>query len=192
MPPGGSDHKESSASPRHRHVVARVEDVPVGTRLLVKVAGREIGVFNEDGKFYAVLNRCPHRGGQLCKGEVVRLVTSDGPGSVRLDGDKKFISCPWHGWEYDIETGQSWYDPSESRPPGRYPDARRFGIDVQHGRAVDNDISSGSASADADGAWLVDVKTHRVKGPYVAEMMPVDIEDDYIVITLAPSPSVRA
>ena len=35
---------------------------------LVTIEGREIGVFNVHGEFYALRNRCPHQGGALCKG----------------------------------------------------------------------------------------------------------------------------
>jgi len=169
----------------NRYVVARVRDVPPGSRLLVKVQGREIGIFNVDGRFHAVLNRCPHRGGSLCKGDILELVVADRPGDVRLDPMVKFIVCPWHGWEFDLETGQSWYDPA-SRPAGppRYPPARRFDLRVEHGVDLETEVSAGAAVAGDEGATFVDPKTHRAKGPYTAEMFPVDVEDDYIVISL--------
>jgi nitrite reductase/ring-hydroxylating ferredoxin subunit len=171
--------------PDRRYVVARARDVPEGSRLLVEIEGREIGIFNVDGRLHAILNRCPHRGGALCKGDVLALVTADRPGEVRLDPSVKFIVCPWHGWEFDLETGQSWYEPG-SRPgePPRYPPARRFDLRVERGLELESDVVAGIATARHEGASFVDPRTRRIKGPYTAEMFPVDVEDDYIVISL--------
>jgi len=51
-----------------RHIVATVDDIPPGKRMLVNVRGREIGIFNVDGEYLAISNRCPHEGASLCKG----------------------------------------------------------------------------------------------------------------------------
>ena len=62
------------------HVVAAVEEIPPGQRKLVAVSGRNIVVFNLGGEFFALNNRCPHRGGSLCQGNLTGLVLSDEPG----------------------------------------------------------------------------------------------------------------
>ena len=51
-----------------KHVVAAVGDIPPGTRRLAQVNGRAIVVFNLGGEFFALNNRCPHRGGSLAHG----------------------------------------------------------------------------------------------------------------------------
>jgi 3-phenylpropionate/trans-cinnamate dioxygenase ferredoxin subunit len=94
-----------------RYVVATVDEIAPGGSKLVSVKGREIGLFNVNGSFYALANRCPHAGGALCEGEVVGLVQSDGPGNYKIVRKGEFLRCPWHGWEYEISTGQSWCDP---------------------------------------------------------------------------------
>jgi 3-phenylpropionate/trans-cinnamate dioxygenase ferredoxin subunit len=109
-----------------RQIVARAIDVPPGTAKIFNVAGREIGVFNIDGEYFALANRCPHAGGPLCQGTIVGLVQSDGPGSYRLAAQKSFLRCPWHGWEFDIRTGQSWCDPNSLK-------ARPFAVTVEPG-----------------------------------------------------------
>jgi 3-phenylpropionate/trans-cinnamate dioxygenase ferredoxin subunit len=96
-----------------RHVVATVDEVAEGTCKLVTVKGREIGVFNVAGRFYALANRCPHAGGSLCQGAIVGLILSDGPGQYRIARRGEFVRCPWHGWEYEISTGQSYCDPGD-------------------------------------------------------------------------------
>ena len=90
-----------------KHVVAAVGDIPPGTRRLAQVNGRAIVVFNLGGEFFALNNRCPHRGGSLCQGKQTGLVESDGPGNYRYSRPGEIIRCPWHGWEFDIRTGQS-------------------------------------------------------------------------------------
>ena len=54
-----------------------------------------IALFNLDGEFFAIDNRCPHRGGSLGDGEV--------NGSI--------VTCPWHGWEFDCRTGEAVENP---------------------------------------------------------------------------------
>jgi 3-phenylpropionate/trans-cinnamate dioxygenase ferredoxin subunit len=166
-----------------RYVVAKAADIPPGERLIVEVAGRSVGIFNIDGKFHAILNRCPHRGGELCKGDVISLIVSDGPGDVRIDPDTKLIACPWHGWEYDLETGQSWYKPGRPDEPTRFPRARAVGVEVESGAEVAEELADGRVTQ-GENAALLDPKTRRMKGPYVAEILPVDVEDDYVVLSL--------
>jgi len=107
-----------------RHVVARTDDLPPGERMIVELDGRQVGVFNIDGEYFAFLHRCPHMAGPLCHGDVIGLVTSDGPGDVRLDEGRKFLTCPLHGWEFDVRTGQSYFDPKKIR-------ARTFPVEVE-------------------------------------------------------------
>jgi nitrite reductase/ring-hydroxylating ferredoxin subunit len=112
-----------------RDVVARASEIAPGAMTLVTVAGREIGIFNLGGEFFALGNRCPHAGGPLCRGKIVGLVQSDGPGSYRLARQKQFLRCPWHGWEFDIRTGQSWCDPASVK-------ARAFAVTVEPGETL--------------------------------------------------------
>ena len=69
-----------------RHIVATVDDIPPGKRMLVNVKGREIGIFNVDGEYLAISNRCPHEGASLCKGRIVGLVEFDGVHAAALAG----------------------------------------------------------------------------------------------------------
>ncbi|MBP2558530.1 3-phenylpropionate/trans-cinnamate dioxygenase ferredoxin subunit [Neorhizobium galegae] len=98
-----------------RHVIAKVDEVENGKSKLVKVAGRDIALFNVKGEFFAIANRCPHEGADLCRGQVVGLAEADEPGKVRMTRHGELIRCPWHGWEFDIRTGKSWCDPARTR-----------------------------------------------------------------------------
>ena len=155
--------KHDAPSPKaRRYVVARVDDILEGERLIVEVAGREIGIFNINGEFFALRNRCPHLGGPLCVGDVLGLVYSSEPGDVRFDPSKRLVTCPWHGWEFDIKTGQSYFNPRLR--------ARRYDVEAR---------SPEEAGEDAE------AMPERVPGPYEAEVVPVSREDDYIVITMS-------
>lgn len=76
--------------------VAKIEDIPHGDGLVVKVHGREIGLFTVAGEVHAIDNICPHRQGPLAEG-----ILEDG-----------VISCPWHAWTFDIRTGKCTFNES--------------------------------------------------------------------------------
>ena len=68
---------------------AATRDLAPGACKTVEVNGKAIALYNVGGKFYATDNTCPHRGGPLGDGEL--------EGSV--------VTCPWHGWRFDVGTG---------------------------------------------------------------------------------------
>ena len=98
-----------------KHVVAAVGDIPPGTRKLTQVNGRAIVVFNLGGEFFALNNRCPHRGGSLAHGIQTAVVESKVPGEYLCSRPGEMVKCPWHGWEFDIRSGKSWCDPTRMR-----------------------------------------------------------------------------
>lgn len=112
-----------------RHIVAPVREFPPGTRRLVTIAGRPIAIFNIDGEYFALLNRCPHQGASLCHGELTGFVSSPEPGQYAYDRMGEILRCPWHGWEFDVRTGQSWFDPKSTK-------ARMFKSEVVLGAAL--------------------------------------------------------
>jgi 3-phenylpropionate/trans-cinnamate dioxygenase ferredoxin subunit len=98
-----------------RHIVATVDQIQPGQRMLVTVGGREIGIFNVAGEYFAVGNRCPHNGASLCKGRVVGLVEASEPGSYQFSRGGELVRCPWHGWEFDLRTGKSRCEPDRTK-----------------------------------------------------------------------------
>jgi nitrite reductase/ring-hydroxylating ferredoxin subunit len=169
-----------------RYLVARARDLPAGGRLLVTVRGRQIGIFNIDGKLRAVLNRCPHRGAPLCRGDVLGSVTSNGPGDIRLDSTRKLLVCPWHGWEFDLDTGKSWYQVTQGRSRG-FRNARSVGVEVLAGAELDEELVERRTETSPDEATFIDPFTHRREGPYRAELYPVERDAEYIVLSLRPT-----
>ena len=94
-----------------RHIVARTSEIPPGGNKVVGVDGRDIVVFHVNGEFFALLNRCPHAGAPLEKAACVARLTSPEPGVYERSRVGELLRCAWHGWEFDMRNGQSWFDP---------------------------------------------------------------------------------
>jgi nitrite reductase (NADH) small subunit len=75
---------------------ARLSEIPAGEIKEVQVAGQAIALANVGGTFYAISNTCLHRGGPLGQGQ--------------LEG--KVVTCPWHGWQFDLTTGKAVQNPN--------------------------------------------------------------------------------
>lgn len=96
-----------------KHVVARSDEIQPGDNKVVVVKGREIVVFNVRDEYFAIINRCPHEGAKLCTGALVGLLNSEEPGKYTFTRPGEILRCPWHGWEFDLRTGQSYCDPQK-------------------------------------------------------------------------------
>jgi nitrite reductase/ring-hydroxylating ferredoxin subunit len=93
-----------------RYLIGPVGDIPEKGVVLSQTGERQIGVFKVKGRLYAYENRCAHQGGPVCRGDVIsRVQELVGEGGMSLglieSAERVDIACPWHGWEYDIETG---------------------------------------------------------------------------------------
>ena len=112
-----------------RHVVAAVTDIPPGSRKVVEAGGKNIVVFNLDGEFFALLDRCPHQGCKLSIGMLCGMIDSPVPGEYRYSREGEFLRCAWHQWQFDIRTGKSWFDPRRTK-------VRAFPAQVESGAAL--------------------------------------------------------
>ncbi|MDX6317170.1 MAG: hypothetical protein QOD35_570 [Nocardioidaceae bacterium] len=115
----------AEGAPSDSWEVARVEDLPPGSRVIVELEGQSIGVFNVNGEFLAVLNVCPHELGPVCLGRVGGTTLPSPPGEYRWGRDGEILACPWHGWEFDLLTGKPLF--------GAVPNLRRFPVTVIDG-----------------------------------------------------------
>jgi nitrite reductase/ring-hydroxylating ferredoxin subunit len=108
-----------------RHFACRESDLAPGGRVLRDLDGTSVGVFNVGGRYFALQNRCPHRGGALCAGPVTgtTLPTNDLRYVYAREGE--IVRCAWHGWEFEISTGRSLIDPSIR--------AKTFAVEVEAG-----------------------------------------------------------
>ena len=98
-----------------RYLVGRASELPPGQRKIVEVEGISIGIFNVSGTFYALRDRCPHQGAPLCRGSIKGTALPSSPGEYHWGREGEVLRCPWHGWEFDILTGRSLFNPHRVR-----------------------------------------------------------------------------
>jgi nitrite reductase (NADH) small subunit len=93
------------------HDAGALDDLPEGAVHVTRLGKHEIGLIRRGSRVFAVHNRCPHQAAPLCAGALRPRIDSSGVGSIQHDADRPVLACPWHGWEFDIETGRStWSD----------------------------------------------------------------------------------
>jgi len=112
-----------------KYVVGSIDEIPPGERKLVEVRGRPIVIFNLGGDYFGILDRCPHQGASLCKGQLVGLVEASEPGKYKFSRRNEIVRCPWHGWEFDIRTGKSQCEPDKVK-------ATQYSVNVSDGKQV--------------------------------------------------------
>ncbi|WP_129115984.1 Rieske (2Fe-2S) protein [Halegenticoccus tardaugens] len=178
----------------NRFEICPAEDLSPGERTIVELNGYSIGVFNVDGEYYALKNDCPHQRAPLCQGKVTGTTTATVPDEVNWEDDGHILRCPWHGWEFDIETGRSVFNPHKVR-------ARSFDTTVEalseqadaHETAdgpSENDVTAGTAT----GSGVANAKVPAGSGcdcgvGLASEEPPVDtydvtVEDEFVVVYL--------
>ena len=142
-----------------KYIVGPVSELPVGSRKIIEVDGRTIGGFNANGNYYALRNLCPHQAAPLCKGHDTATTLPSQPGEYKWDRDGEILRCPWHGWEFDITTGRSVFNPHKLR-------VKTYEVTVERG----GELVKEEISADAE-------------DPAV-ETYSVTIEDELVVLHL--------
>ena len=106
------------------HQVAHIDEIPVGERKIIDVAGRSIGIFNIAGKYVAFLNYCPHEKAPVCLGQVRGTTLFSQPGEYEWGHQGSILACPWHGWEFNLLTGECLVDRRK---------LHQFTVEVQNG-----------------------------------------------------------
>ena len=102
------------------HPVARLDDVPADHALLVTVGSLEIGLFRVAGEVRAWRNHCPHMAAPVCRGRVAGTLLPSAVYRYTPGRDGEVLQCPWHGWEFDLLTGDHLAAGSAARLRG-YP-----------------------------------------------------------------------
>jgi nitrite reductase/ring-hydroxylating ferredoxin subunit len=99
----------------------------VGEMRIVEVGRRQIGIFRADGDvIHAILNICPHKGAPVCKGPIGGTMLPSAPGELVFGNDGKVLKCPWHGYEFDLESGANLFNTMRGR-------LRKFPTEVRDG-----------------------------------------------------------
>lgn len=86
------------------------DDLPPGEHRIVTTPAGSVGVINHDGEYYAIENRCCHLDGPVATGTIKREIVAEYPGTGKRVEERltqtPTIACPWHGWEYRLESGE--------------------------------------------------------------------------------------
>lgn len=95
--------------------VGKASDFPDPGRKVFEIDGVEFGIFKLGGEFFAYLNQCPHIDGPVCQGKILPLVLEAVQDDKTSEGmvfceTRMNVTCPWHGMEFDIRTGEHPFD----------------------------------------------------------------------------------
>jgi nitrite reductase/ring-hydroxylating ferredoxin subunit len=124
-----------------RHDVCASAELAAGDLVSVTIDSRPIVIARtKTGRLHAVADRCLHQGARLSGGRLLDDVDGDTPGEYRPAGDREVIKCPWHGYEYDLESGCVLFD--------RRRRLRRYRVDEHDGR-ITVELAAGRTPAAA-------------------------------------------
>lgn len=132
--------------------VGRVEDFPEGELKRVDIPGKDIFVLRtSDGAFFAIKNTCPHQGAPICMGRVDGTFLPSRPGELELGYEQRMIRCPYHAFEYDLESGRALFVPDVKDRLVRYHvEVHQGRVLVSHkGKQADAPITDASADRSA-------------------------------------------
>jgi nitrite reductase/ring-hydroxylating ferredoxin subunit len=96
-----------TADARHAFDIGDVSEYPEGTHKVLDVGGRSIGVYCTHGKLYAVQNLCPHALAPIALGELQGTMLPSRYGEFEYGLEGLVLRCMWHGWEFDIRSGET-------------------------------------------------------------------------------------
>lgn len=141
-----------------KYKVCKASELKAGERKIIDAGKKSIGVFNIEGKFYALRNVCPHQMAPLCEGSLSGTTLPGPVGEFNYGHQGCIIRCPWHGWEFNVTNGRSVFNPHKMR-------VKSYQVTVEK---EDGATSKQTISADDE-------------DPQV-ETYPVSVEQDWVVV----------
>ncbi len=118
------------------HLVCLETELKPGERIIINVGKRSIGVFNLKGEFFAILNICPHQLAPLAEGKIRGYCPPGEVGAFKYEREGEIIRCPWHGWEFDIKTGKSIFNPHKVKTAS-YPVKVREATESEEDKSIE-------------------------------------------------------
>lgn len=152
---------------KQRFEVCPASELQSGERRIEMLGKFSVGVFNVNGEYYAMKNDCPHQRAPLCEGKLTGTNTSDTPGEYNWERDGQIVTCPWHGWEFDVTTGESVFNPHKVK-------AKTFDATVEGPTAS---TGGASASGSTDGETTTDEGCESCGMNLAGEEPPVETYD---------------
>jgi nitrite reductase (NADH) small subunit len=111
------------------HEVGSLDELRREGCRVVEVDGRPVAVLSVGDDLFAVSDRCPHMGAPMSAGSVGGTLVASDPHTFRYGRDQRVLRCPWHGWEFDLESGRSLFEP-------RRVGLRTFSVTCEDGQVV--------------------------------------------------------
>jgi len=139
------------------HRICKTDELPPGKCRIVEIGNRSIGVYNVLGAYYAIKNQCPHQFAPLCQGKIGGTTLPGKVGEFNYGMDQQVVRCPWHGWEFDVTTGRSLFNPHRCRVK-----SYEVFCETDDGEKITRTIDSDEADpavetypVSVDGTWVV-------------------------------------
>ncbi len=129
----------------NRHRVADLDEIQLGECKIVEVNGMEFGIFNVNGQFHAYRNVCPHAGARVCVGTICGTTLPTPVYEYSYGRENEILRCPWHGWEFDLHTGEHLVDPEVKLRSGK--------LESISDRS--ENLERGELETDEDGIYLI-------------------------------------
>lgn len=104
MPQASTDTSTGQAV---SHNIGRLADFPDHKVVPAEVAGRTVGILRHGEEIYAFGNRCPHQGAPMCRSQAAGTMLPSDPDEYRFSMDGLIVKCPWHAYEFNVQTGES-------------------------------------------------------------------------------------
>ncbi len=130
-----------------KHPVAKISDLPPGARRLVQVGNYEIGLFNVGGELRAYRNICPHAGAPVCVGRISGTTLPSRVYEYDYGHEECILRCPWHGWEFDLRTGEHLVDPATR--------LKKIAVEVAASASGNESLEAFSVEREGDTLWVV-------------------------------------
>jgi nitrite reductase (NADH) small subunit len=113
-----------------KHVLFPADELTPGSMRVADLAGLAVVVIRTpSGRFHVLRDSCSHAGARLSDGALQRMVTAPDVGEYRFEGDQWVVRCPWHGYEFEVESGRCPADPRRAR-------VRVYTVSIEEGNVV--------------------------------------------------------
>jgi 3-phenylpropionate/trans-cinnamate dioxygenase ferredoxin subunit len=96
-------------------LIGPVAEFPEGSKQILELGGRSVGIYHTKGEFYAVHNVCPHALAPICVSDLTDTRMPSAPGEFVAGMENLVLRCPWHAWEFDVRTGEALFGTDRRR-----------------------------------------------------------------------------
>ena len=110
-----------------KHQLFPEDELGPGELRAARIDGISIVVIRDpEGGYHALRDSCSHHGAPLSQGSLQQVIVGDDVGRYEFSESQLMVRCPWHGYEFDVETGQCLADPRQAR-------VRAYPVTVENG-----------------------------------------------------------